>query len=46
MGTLKDRNSKDITEAEDIKKRQQEYSEELYEKVLMTQITMMVSSLT
>ena len=46
MGTLKDRNSKDITEAEDIKKRRQEYSEELYEKVLMTQITMMVSSLT
>ena len=46
MGTLKDRNSKDITEAEDIKKRRQEYSEELYKKVLMTQITMMVSSLT
>ena len=42
MGTLKDRNSKDITEAEGIKKRWQEYSEELYEKVLMTQITMMV----
>ena len=46
MGTLKDRNSKDITEAEDIKKRWQEYSEELYKKVLMTQITMMVWSLT
>ena len=46
MGTLKDRNSKDITEAEGIKKRWQEYSEELYEKVLMTQITMMVWSLT
>ena len=46
MGTLKDRNSKDITEAEDIKKRRQEYSEELYKKVLMTQITMGVSSLT
>ena len=45
MGTLKDRNSKDITEAEGIKKRWQEYSEELYEKVLMTQITMMVMSL-
>ena len=46
MGTLKDRNSTDITEAEDIKKRWQEYSEELYKKVLMTQITMMVWSLT
>ena len=46
MGTLKDRNSKDITEAEGIKKRWQEYSEELYKKVLMTQITMMVWSLT
>ena len=32
MGTIKDRNSKDITEAEDIKKSGQEYTEELYEK--------------
>ena len=32
----------DLTEAEDIKKRWQEYTEELYKIVLMTQITMMV----
>ena len=31
-GTIKDRNSKDLTEAEDIKKRWQEYPEELYKK--------------
>ena len=30
MGTVKDRNHKDLTEAEDIKKRRQEYTEELY----------------
>ena len=30
MGTIKDRNSKDLTEGEDIKKRWQEYTEELY----------------
>ena len=30
MGTIKDRNSIDLTEAEDIKKRWQEYTEELY----------------
>ena len=30
MGTIKDRNSMDLTEAEDIKKRRQEYTEELY----------------
>ena len=34
MGTIKDRNSIDLTEAEDIKKRQQEYPEELYKKEL------------
>ena len=34
MGTIKDRNGKDITEAEKIKKRQQEYTEELYKKSL------------
>ena len=34
MGTIKDRNSTDLTEAEDIKKRWQEYIEELYEKDL------------
>ena len=32
MGTIEDRNSKDLTEAEDIKKRWQEYTEELYKK--------------
>ena len=30
MGTIKDRNSKNITEAEEMKKRKQEYTEELY----------------
>ena len=34
MGTTKDRNSKDLTEAEDIKKRWQEYTEERYKKRL------------
>ena len=34
MGTIKDRNSMDITEAEDIKKRWQEYTEEQYKKDL------------
>ena len=42
MGSIKDRNSMDLTEAEDIKKRWQEYMEELYKKILMTQIIMMV----
>ena len=46
MGMIKDRNGKDLTEAEEIKKRWQEYIEELYKKVLMTQITTMVWSLT
>ena len=34
MGTIKDRNAKYLTEAEEIKKRQQEYTEELYKKGL------------
>ena len=34
MGTMKDRNCKDLKEAEDIKKRWQEYTEELYKKDL------------
>ena len=34
MGTIKDRNGKVLTEAEDIKKRWQEYTEELYKKDL------------
>jgi len=43
---MKDRNGKDLTEAEEIKKRWQEYTEELYKKILMTQVTMIVWSLT
>ena len=34
MGSIKDRNGLDLTEAEDIRKRQQEYTEELYKKYL------------
>ena len=45
MGSIKDRNGMDLTEAEDIKKRWQEYTEELYKRILMTQITTMVQSL-
>ena len=45
MDTIKDKNGKDLTEAEEIK-RWQEYREELYKKVLVTQITTMVWSLT
>ena len=41
MGTINDRNSKDLAEAENIKKRWQEYTE-LYKKILMTQITTMM----
>ena len=41
MGLIKDRNHMDLTEAEDIKKRWQEYTE-LYKKILMTQIITMV----
>ena len=42
MGTIKDRNSIDLIEAGDSKKRWQECTEELYKKILMTQITVMV----
>ena len=44
MGTIKDRNSMDLSEAKYIKQRWQEYTEELYKKDLhdMTQITTMV----
>ena len=45
MTTIKNRNDMDLTEAEDIKMRWQEYTE-LYKKDLMTQVTMMVWSLT
>ena len=42
MGTLRDRNGIDLTETEDIKKRWQEYTEELYKKIFTTQIITMV----
>ena len=42
MSTIMDRNGMDLTEAEDIKKRWQEYTEELYKKIFMIQMTMMV----
>ena len=42
MGTIKDKNSIDLTEAEDIKKRWQEYTENYTKKIFMTQMTMMV----
>ena len=43
MGSIKDRNVMDLTEAEDIKKRWQEYTEESYtKKIFMTQITTIV----
>ena len=45
MGTINERNSKDLTEAEEVKKRWQEYTEELYQKGLKTWITMKVWSL-
>ena len=41
MGLIKDRNGRNLTEAEDIKKRWQEYTEELH-KIFTTQIIMMV----
>ena len=46
MGLIKDRNGMDLTEAEYIKKRWEEYTEELYKKIFKTKITTMVSSLT
>ena len=42
MGSIKDKNGMDLTEAEDIKKRWQEYTEELYKNFFMTKIIMMV----
>ena len=46
MGTIKDRNCKDLTEPEEPKKSWQEHTEELYKKVLMSWIIVMVWSLT
>ena len=40
MGSIKDRNVMDLTEAEDIKKRWQEYTEECTKKIFMTKIIM------
>ena len=42
MGSIKNRNGMDLTEAEDIKKRWQEYIEELYKKIFITKIITMV----
>ena len=42
MGTIKDRNSMDVTEEKDIKERRQGYREELFKNNFMTQITKMV----
>ena len=42
MGTIKDRNGMDLTEAEDIKKKWQEYTEKLYKKDLHDQIITML----
>ena len=46
MGLIKDRNSKDVTEVEEMKKKWQEYTKELYKKGLMTGMTTMMLSLT
>ena len=42
MGTIKDRNSMDLTEAEDIKKKWQNIQKNYTKKIFMTQIIMMV----
>ena len=42
MGSVKDSNGMDLTEAEDIKKRGQEYTGELYKKICTTQIITMM----
>ena len=42
ISSIKDRNGMDLTGAEDIKKRWQEYTEELYKKIFKTQIIRMV----
>ena len=42
MGSIKDRKGMDLTEAEDINKRWQQYTEGLYKKIFTTQITTMV----
>ena len=42
MGSIKERNGMDLTEAEDMKKRWQEYTGELYKKIFTTQISLVV----
>ena len=42
MSTIKDRNDMDLTEADDIKRRWQEYTEEQHKKIFMTRIITMV----
>ena len=42
MGSIKDRNGRDLTEVEDIKKRWQEYTENLYKKIFTSQIITMM----
>ena len=42
MGSIKDRKVMDLTEAEDIKKMWQEYTDELFKKIFMTKIITMV----
>ena len=42
MGSIKDRNCLDLTEAEDIKQRWEEYTEECTKKIFTTQIIMML----
>ena len=42
MGSIKERKGMELTETEDIKKRWQDYTEERYKKVFMTQIITMV----
>ena len=42
MGSIKGRNGLDLTEAEDIKKRLQEYTEKLHKKIFTNQIIMMM----
>ena len=42
MSTIKDRHGMDLTETEEITKRWQEYTEELYKKILITWVTTIV----
>ena len=46
MSTIKDRNAKHLTEADEINRWWQEYTDELYKRILMTWINIMVWSLT